>query len=705
MSFDYDDRLFTRDYRFTTASDAEDGDLITQAQHDVALDGLVAGFNASILVAVTYDSKSIMLASTDSTYVRFPQGRILSAGPQLFEVAAATASGALIESCAGGLRVKEAGANFTTTVRAQAGNTLGATYITVDGVAFIKDAAGTALTTGDAVTWRNLVSLEFKSETEFLADTLLSYSNPGTSVSAGDILTTRTEHFSYAVAVEGATDYDKITAGLVKAYMLTVPVAQTFTIGAGKDYETINAALAGLSDRRPLYMSPQITTTLELATGFVMDEQVLADGVDLGWLSITSIDASVVITGSSMEPNLLAVDGSSVRYAFGADNGGVLPRINALFAVDGSGTLTKRHGLVLVTGSRGYVGPGCGIRTAPNNGVTMDGNSFLFANTSNFSNSGGYGAYLYGGSTLVADYANFSYAGDDGVIATRNSRANLSSADVSNAGVNGVLATQGSVVVAGEINADDCASSGLRARGASVVNANSCSAQRCSTGIYADRDSRFSITDDTVPANFTGCTSYAIRALNGGTVSGKNIICDTGRVFAENGGVINAPGVSIANTASGFVAVRANTGGRVNVDGGVISSTGSTGKAMTALGGAIWANNSTISSSLSTPVVSESGSEIYCSNSTINTVTSAAVFLLGGNVCASECTFNAVDQLIFDSLHGGKLDAGSATINWSGTPPGTAFRVKDGAVFNLSGTTETANVTVNTVSASGIVIQ
>lgn len=155
MAFNYDDKLVTRDYRFTTATDAEDGDLITQAQHDAALDGVVAAFNAAVLVAVTYDSVPIFLASTDSTYARFPVGRILSAGPQLFTVAPDTATGPTVDTTAGGLLVFEAGAWFSTVARAEVGDTLGATTIIIAGDTYVQDGVNTDLTTGDGVPWRS----------------------------------------------------------------------------------------------------------------------------------------------------------------------------------------------------------------------------------------------------------------------------------------------------------------------------------------------------------------------------------------------------------------------------------------------------------------------------------------------------------------------------------------------------------------------
>jgi hypothetical protein len=494
-------------------------------------------------------------------------------------------------------------------------------------------------------------------------------------------------------------------AGSSLTISATSPLSVTHTVGVGGDFATINAALEDLSSRSPIVVSPQVTTTLQLLSGFIMDEQVLADGVDLSWIQITSVDVTVTITGSSMDVNTLPVDGASTRYAFGADNGGVLPRINTLFSVDGTGSAVRRDGLVLINGSRAIVESGKGITNTPDNGLTLDKGAFLFANTANFSGAGAYGAFLYGGSRMVAASANFSNATDDGVIVTRGATASIPEANVSGAGVNGILATQGAIINAGRINADNCGGAGIRARGASVINANSCSAQNCQDGVFADRACKISVTDDTVSANFTGCSRYSLFSRNGAEISGENIVCGAARIFAELGGFISATGVTVATTGVSHHGILANTGARVNVDGGTISAAGTSAKALLAEGAEIWANNTTLTSSLSNTAQAADGGFVRAFGSVLNVVTGAACFANGGEVFVPSCTFNAVDLLIFDTLNGGLIDAATATINWSVGPPGTAFRVRDGAKINVSGTTEGANVVVNTIVPNGIVIQ
>lgn len=556
-------------------------------------------------------------------------------------------------------------------------------------------AAAAASETASALSATNAESAALASGANWYADT------------TAFLAATSDGAFGYIPEDDGVRVYENVGGVAGAGIWLRDPMAitETLTVGAGGDYATINEALTDVSRRRIIHRTSQVTTTLQLLSGFIMDEQVLVDGVDLGWVELTSADATVTITGSSMDVGTIIVEGATARYAFGADNGGVLPQINALFTVDGTGSASKRHGITLVGGSKAFVGSGCGVTNAPNNGVTLDGASTLLANTSNFSNAGGYGAFLYGGSTMIADYANFSYAGDDCVIATRSSKANISSANCSFAGVNGVLATQGSIVVAGEVNVNDCASSGLRARGASTINANSCTGLRCSTGVYADRGCRISITDDSGSADFTGCTSNALAAYNGGEIIGENVQCGAARILAQDGGRIIVPGVTVATTAASFHGITCNGGSFVNAEDGAISVSGASAKAISCVGGEVWANNSTLTATQSVTISANDGGIVRAHGSTINVSTTAACYATAAHIYVMECTFNAVDDLIFDTLHGGTIDAASATINWSGTAPGTAFRVKDGALINVSGTTEGANVTVNTLTSSGFVIQ
>ena len=68
----------------------------------------------------------------------------------------------------------------------------------------------------------------------------------------------------------------------------------TVTVGSGGQFSTINQALGYLSGFYPMYKKSGITATINLKAGFVMAEQVLVSGIDLGWITITGEDSETI---------------------------------------------------------------------------------------------------------------------------------------------------------------------------------------------------------------------------------------------------------------------------------------------------------------------------------------------------------------------------------------------------------------------------
>jgi len=155
----------------------------------------------------------------------------------------------------------------------------------------------------------------------------------------------------------------------------------TVTVGSGGDYSTINDALAALSAYYPLYVSGGFTAEISLLTGFEMAEQVLVSGIDLSWITITSVDAEVTITRSALTT---AFEG---RYpVFGARRG-KLPVISALFNMDTSGTGTDRDGIYVTDGAGASISSGCGVKNAGGTGLNVASAGYANASRSNFSGS------------------------------------------------------------------------------------------------------------------------------------------------------------------------------------------------------------------------------------------------------------------------------------------------------------------------------
>jgi len=183
----------------------------------------------------------------------------------------------------------------------------------------------------------------------------------------------------------------------------------TVTVGSGGDYATINEALEYLSQFFPAYIQEGYTAEISLLTGFVMSEQVIAKGVNLGWITITSVDAEVVIDRSA-----LTIGFEGAFPAFAACNG-TLPIIDVLFNMDSSGSATTRDGINISTNSDATALPGKGVK-----------------------NAGGKGAFIAKTSRAELDGAVFTGAGTYGIEARDMSHVNAESSDTSGATTGGL---------------------------------------------------------------------------------------------------------------------------------------------------------------------------------------------------------------------------------------------------------------------------
>jgi hypothetical protein len=90
---------------------------------------------------------------------------------------------------------------------------------------------------------------------------------------------------------------------------------RTVTVGSGEDYPTINEALEDLSKVYASYKNGGFTATIELKTGYIINESIGVFGVDLSWITIISVDSVV-----EAKPDGLTLE-EKQRGLFYADNG------------------------------------------------------------------------------------------------------------------------------------------------------------------------------------------------------------------------------------------------------------------------------------------------------------------------------------------------------------------------------------------------
>ena len=261
----------------------------------------------------------------------------------------------------------------------------------------------------------------------------------------------------------------------------------TVNVGAGQTYTTINQALEYLSGFYPMYKKSGITATINLKAGFVMAEQVLVSGIDLGWITIVGEDAETIITHTALTTAF-----NSINYpAFGVNKGGVSPTVGQLFRFNVEKAGGQKHGLM--------------VYGAESSAEVLPGKGFIGAGT--------YGIYASDGSIINAANANCSNAGTHGVYANGASIINAANANCSNAGTHGVRANDGSTVNAVNANVSNAGSSGIYANGASIINAANANCSNAGThGVYAVSGSTVNAVNELVQNQTTGTTRVRVEA-------------------------------------------------------------------------------------------------------------------------------------------------------------------------------------------------
>ena len=217
----------------------------------------------------------------------------------------------------------------------------------------------------------------------------------------------------------------------------------TVVVGAGQTYTTINQALDYLSGFYPMYKKSGVTATINLKAGFVMAEQVLVSGIDLGWITIVGEDAETIITHTALTTAFYGAN----YAAFGVDKGGTSPIIGQLFRFNVEKVGGAKHGLMTVgAGSSADVLSGKGFIGAGSHGIYADFASTVNAYGANCSNAGNTGIYAINASIINANGANCSNAGSSGISAISASIINANGANCSNAGNSGIYAGAGSTI-------------------------------------------------------------------------------------------------------------------------------------------------------------------------------------------------------------------------------------------------------------------
>lgn len=370
----------------------------------------------------------------------------------------------------------------------------------------------------------------------------------------------------------------------------------TINVGSGGHVSTINAGIALAVKMRPLYkngtstaINGGLSVTLNLLSGFVMREEVNASNVDLGFITITSQDAHVVVDESY-------ITGLAAFYGWNA----VLPTINCIFqsnATVRTGTIdTGKIGYYLNGNSRGAVLSGKGFRNftrwnlRANSGSSLtaegaiaNGNNIswrgLYANRASIVNAESisatncyFGVVANGGSTVRAD-SSVTTGCTRGLFALCGGIISGVDANANNATEFGIYAFEKGVIDAQDATANNCTGgAAVYAFVGGSINFRGGTATNCSgNGIHAEQDS--SINSDSADVSGAGNFGvYAHKASRINFANGDASSATTRGIYSNSGSTINAVnanGQKVGGSPSSLDIGVAN--------GGIISAASSTG--------------------------------------------------------------------------------------------------------------------------------
>lgn len=364
----------------------------------------------------------------------------------------------------------------------------------------------------------------------------------------------------------------------------------TVTVGSGGDYANINEALESLSRMYPAYKSRGIRAEVELLSGFQMQEQVLVDGIDLGWITITSVDPTVTIDRQYLTQNFgeePANSSDETNYttnihvtnipAFGAYKNATLPVIDVLFDMNTSGPHEGRNAFSATNNSTLYIEPYKGCINAGSVGVYASQMSRVYAYRTNFHNAG---------RGIAQSGSDFKSA----ALVFRGSWANLRQSTLTNAARDAVYMGSSSVVEALGANFSGAGQYGIHVYAAGRINARDSNLSNCGVcGLYARNASIANVGGSTI----TGSGDRGVFAVEASVVNAQGASIQGASlhgIATETGATVNGGDATITGNATGILASRgstvalegANCSGNINADiravrGSIISAYGSTG--------------------------------------------------------------------------------------------------------------------------------
>lgn len=483
-----------------------------------------------------------------------------------------------------------------------------------------------------------------------------------------------------------------------------IDVDKTVTVGPTGDYTTINQAIEELSKERLNYKPTGYTVEILLQSGFIMGEQILVRGIDLGWIVISSEDKEVTVSREM----LTTLFGEENKYPlFGGSDHATLPIINTLFVMDNSGIGASRDGLYLEKQSSAHVTPGSGVRNAGGYGIRAFDGCRVLARDADFSHAGERGCMISQGTSLFAPGINLSYAkGRNTFRAYRNATANLEGANLSHGAEVNVRISEGcqvdmqnaDVSNAGLVNSEG-EGYGAFVYGASTVYATGANFDNCAgTGVQVSNGAVVSVNDSSIK----NAGAYGINAYGNGVVYAVNAVvtgAGTVGIRASSGARVDAGSTDVRG--AGEAGMRAEFGGYINA-----SSANASGNpyGLQAREGGLITGTSTIADNCGIGVHVYWEGEMRLRNvSARNCTNKGAEVSTGSRLSATQGNFTGAINYGVHVYRGSEAVLFGAQCRKGTVDHPTDITCTTGSIIRANATTGGMNLEPNTITAEGII--
>ncbi len=295
----------------------------------------------------------------------------------------------------------------------------------------------------------------------------------------------------------------------------TITTDVSVSVGDFGDFKSISKAIDYLMALR---RTPNVKGIINITFDAIIREQVVADSVDMSWISIISDGEVIVVDCANL--NAITVDVPDhppfhqvkLNAIFTAKNNGYLPKIKALFKCT---NVSSQVGVACYNGGRAFIADGCGVQNAYI-GMYLIEHGYANAMGANFDRAIFNGISCFRTSSVIFGGGSAIYCGSDGIYVDDNSNAELSGANFEHATKNGIEIGIGSV--------------------ATIIGIN-CS--YCSTGILAYNGGMAfgRSTDDgegtSLLIDCTSCKQYGLRAYGGAKILASGADCSNAGVNWE----------------------------------------------------------------------------------------------------------------------------------------------------------------------------